>query len=67
MYNWSVNTKRLKKNPDLFEKWELEQMINYGLGGSKLEKKALKKHFAKLHIDKEKKEFLEFLLWPSRF
>lgn len=45
MNNWSVDTARLKKNPDKYDKFILEQMINFGLGGKKLSLKALKKYW----------------------
>ena len=66
MYNWSIDTSRLKANSFDYEKWKLEQMINFGLGGKKIDKKQLKKHFSRLDIDKKKKEFLKMLLWPNR-
>ena len=65
MYNWSTNTNRLKKNPASYEKWKLEQMINFGLGGEKINIKLLKKYFSSLNIDSRKKEFLSFMLWPN--
>ncbi len=66
MYNWSTDTARLKKTSQLFEKWKLEQMINFGAGNEKIDKKLLKKHFLVLDIDARKKEYLHFLLWPNR-
>lgn len=65
MYNWSTNTSRLKVNPATYEKWKLEQMINFGLGGEKIDRKQLKKHFSSLNIDQKKREFLKMLLWPD--
>ena len=62
MYNWSVDTNALKKDSEQYLIWELEQLINFGLGREKLDKKKLKKYFDKLDIDKEKRKYLEFLL-----
>lgn len=62
MYNWSVDTKILAQNPEQFKIWKLEQMINFGLGEEKINKKDLKKYFDKLYIDSSKKRYLEFLL-----
>lgn len=62
MYNWSVDTKILKKFPDKYRVWKLEQMINFGLGEEKINKKDLKKYFGQLHVDPQKKRYLEFLL-----
>jgi len=66
MYNWSVNTTRLKKNKKAYCLWKLEQLINYGLGKEKLHEEKLKKYFPFLHIDKNKKAFFKFLLWPQK-
>lgn len=62
MYNWSVDEKKLKKYPEKYKIWQLEQLINYGLGGNKIAKKDFKKYLPKLSIDPEKKRFLKFLL-----
>lgn len=62
MYNWSVDEKNLKKYPEKYTIWRLEQLINFGLGKEKLKKDELKKYINKLHIDKDKKKYLNFLL-----
>ena len=36
MYNWNTDTKELEKNPEEYTIWKLEQLINYGLDGEKL-------------------------------
>ena len=66
MYNWSVDTKRLKKNPEALKIFELEQSINFGLNGKVLNETDLRKHWEELIIDPNKKRFLELLLWPSK-
>ena len=63
MHNWSTDTHELKKHPTQYAIWRLEQLINFGLGKTKLNKRALKKYWPKLHLDPKKKKFLEFLLW----
>lgn len=65
MYNWAVDTTRLKKNPALYERFVLEQRINFGLNGQKLSLIALKRHWDKLVIDKNKKAYLKKVLWPQ--
>ncbi|MFH1601529.1 MAG: hypothetical protein ABIB61_01075 [Candidatus Shapirobacteria bacterium] len=65
MYNWNTSLTRLKKDSDSYNKWKLEQLINFGLGKNKIDLKLLKKYFPLLDIDQRKKEFLKFLLWPS--
>ncbi len=67
MYNWSVDeTKFKKEDPEGYQIWRLEQMINYGLGGEKLDANKLKKYLDKLDIDQSSREYLEFLLWPTQ-
>ena len=65
MYNWSTDTKRLKKDKKAWEKWQLEQMINFGLQGKKISASLLKKHWSKLNLDPDKKRYLRFLLWEK--
>ena len=66
MYNWSVDVDKFKKtNPQAYQIWRLEQMINYGLQGKKLNARLLKKNWDKIFMDPTKKKYLEFLLWPK--
>jgi len=62
MRNWSVDTKFLSKFPEKYAIWRLEQLINFGLNGSRLGKTNLKKYLPKLNIDSQKKKYLEFIL-----
>lgn len=62
MYNWSTDTEYLKKFPQELKLWKMEQLINFGLGGEKLDKSDVKKYLGKLKIDKAKRNYLEFLL-----
>lgn len=67
MYNWSVDEKAFKKaDPEGYEKWRLEQTINWGLGGEKLNQKLLRKYWRGLFLDPIKKKYLSFLLWPLK-
>lgn len=63
MYNWSTNTARLVQNDQEFERYKLEQQINFGLNGEKLSLRALKKHWNQLVIDKNRRRFLHKLIW----
>ena len=68
MYNWSVDEEAMKKaDPESYEIWRLEQMINYGLDGEKLSEAKLRQHWQVLkdRIDPASREYLEFLLWPE--
>ena len=62
MYNWSTNTSKLKQNPQKYAIWKLENLINFGLNGQKINRKQLIKHLPSLNIDPPKKRFLDFLL-----
>lgn len=64
MRNWSTDTKILKKDKKKYAIWRLEQLVNFGLGKEKLDKKQLKKNWGLLHLDPRKKSFLKTLLWP---
>lgn len=63
MYNWSVDINYLKKYPEKYKIWKLEQLINFGLKNEKLDKNELIKYFNKLKIDPQKKKYLKFLLF----
>lgn len=62
MNNWSVDIKKLKNHPRQYRDWRLEQMINFGLKGKKLNKKELESRFNFLSLDPAKKKFLSLLL-----
>lgn len=66
MYNWNINTGRLKKNPEKHAIWKLEQSINFGLNGHKLKTDELKKYWTKLNLDPQRKRLLEMWLWPKQ-
>lgn len=64
MYNWSTDTTELQKTPDLYAIWRLEQLINFGLNGEKLDRSNLVKYWDRLDIDPAKRRALEFLFSP---
>ena len=67
MYNWSVDETKFKtEDPEGYQIWRLEQLINYGLGKDKLNSDNLKKYWGQLNIDPLSREYLEFLLWPTK-
>ncbi|MEK7643923.1 MAG: hypothetical protein AAB390_01320 [Patescibacteria group bacterium] len=66
MYNWTVDTKQLKKDKKQYAIWKLEQMVNFGLNGEKLNKANLKKYWSELNLDPKKKKYLSLILWPSK-
>ena len=70
MHNWSVDEKVFKKkDPKGYKLWRLEQLINYGLDGEKLNEKEVKKAWPKIkeQLDPYKKRALEYLLWGKLY
>lgn len=69
MYNWSVDEKKFKKaDPEGYKIWRLEQMINYGQAGEKINEKLVRKYWWRIRdrLDPLYREYLEFLLWPKK-
>lgn len=66
MYNWSVDLKKLGNNSKHAVIWRLEQAINFGLNGKKINKLLTKKYWKELYLDPSRKKFLQFLLWPKK-
>lgn len=62
MYNWSTNTEELKKDPERYAKWRLEQLINFGLDGERLDESLVRKYWGVLRLDAARKRFLSILL-----
>lgn len=69
MNNWSVDTKFLKKYPEKYKIWRLEQLINFGLGKEKLKQKDLENYWqaVKDRIDPYKRRYLEYILWKKAY
>jgi len=65
MYNWNTDTTRLKKNTPKYEKFVLEQQINFGLNNTKLSLKKLKENWKKIDIDQAKRNYLERIIWTQ--
>ena len=61
MYNWSTDEKSFK-NKDKKEIWELEQLINFGLNGRKIDAEKLRLYWDRFVIDSYRRKFLEMLL-----
>ncbi len=66
MHNWSTDTKQLKKNPEKYKIWKMEQMINFGLDDEKISRKDLKENWDKITIDPARRKFLYLLLWQKK-
>lgn len=63
MYNWNTDLSKLGKN--LLTIWKLNQLINYGLNGEKIDLKLVKKYWNKLTLDPKRKKFLALLIWQK--
>ncbi|OGM91149.1 hypothetical protein A3A20_02370 [Candidatus Wolfebacteria bacterium RIFCSPLOWO2_01_FULL_45_19] len=66
MYNWSIDERRLKKNPESYKIWRLEQLVNFGLNGRKISKNELKKYWRRIKIDPARRNFLSVILDEGR-
>ncbi|MEI6238041.1 MAG: hypothetical protein WCP15_00725 [bacterium] len=62
MKNWSTDTKELEKDAEKLVIWKLEQLINFGLDGSKLKAGDLKKYWNVINIDPSKRKFLATII-----
>ena len=69
MINWSTDEKEFKKkNPKEYKIWRLTQLINYGLGEEKLDRKEVINAWSKIKdlLDPHKAVYLEYLLWHKK-
>lgn len=62
MYNWSVDENQLRQDPSAHAKWRLEQLINFGLNGEKINEQELKTYWSDLALDPARRRFLDFLI-----
>ncbi|OHB04141.1 MAG: hypothetical protein A2920_01785 [Candidatus Zambryskibacteria bacterium RIFCSPLOWO2_01_FULL_43_17] len=62
MRNWSTDTTELEKNPEQYAIWKLEQMVNFGLQGEKLNRQLLEKYWDKIVIDSSRRKYLRHIL-----
>lgn len=62
MRNWAVDEKHFSKYPEKYVVWKLEQLINFGLAGEKINESQLRHYLPQLTLDPKKKKYLEFLL-----
>ena len=70
MYNWSTDEEKFKKeNPEKYRLWRLEQLINYGLDGEKLDRTEIKKVWPKIknNLDPYIRRAMEYLLWGKLY
>lgn len=66
MYNWSTDITEFKKDKNQYAIWRLEQMVNFGLDGKKINREEIKKYWKILNLDHNKKKYLKILLWSKQ-
>lgn len=67
MHNWSVDEEKLKKDPEAYQIWRLEQLVNYGLDGERIQRNLLEKYWDRIFIeDPHRRDFLSLLLWGKK-
>ena len=64
---WDYQQTEYDKQAKADPVWHLERLINYGLGGAKIERGLLEKYFAQIRIPEDRRAFLELLLWNKKF
>ncbi len=62
MYNWNTDICSFRSKKE-YALWKLNQLVNFGLGGEKLNLRLIKKYWDKLSLDTKRKRFLKFLIW----
>ena len=60
MFNWNTDTSKIKRKEKRL--WHLEQLINFGLNGEKINARELKKNWNKLSLDPKRKKFLQLIM-----
>jgi hypothetical protein len=67
MYNWNTNISNWNKKSDSYQAWRLEQMINYGLDGKKIDETKLRKYWPKIksNLDPYRARMIEYMIWEK--
>lgn len=64
MYNWSVDEGAFGADTRAKTVWILQQTINFGLNGKRLNEQTLRRYFAELSgLDPARRRYLSFLLY----
>lgn len=61
MHTWDYDQRTLTDD-EAGQRWKLERMILYGLGGEKLDEALLRKHLPFLNIPEDRRYFLTLIL-----
>ncbi len=69
MINWSTDISKLKKDPEKYTAWKIQQLINYGLDGEKLDRKEVERVWSKINdnLDPYKRRAIEYLIWGKLY
>lgn len=67
MNNWSIDEKKLKKDPHAYTIWKLSQMANFGLGNEKIKTDEYRKYADEVIIeDPWRKKYLNLLVYGEQ-
>ncbi|MBI2635953.1 hypothetical protein HYW84_01370 [Candidatus Peregrinibacteria bacterium] len=61
MHTWDYDRRTLTDD-EVGQRWKLERMILYGLGGEKIDADLLRKHLPYLNIPEDRRCFLTLIL-----
>ncbi len=62
MYNWNTPKNQLTRSRQSTI-WKLNQHVNFGLNGIKLNFRLIRKYWNSLSLDPKRKQYLRYLLW----
>ncbi|MEK7533085.1 MAG: hypothetical protein AAB542_01515 [Patescibacteria group bacterium] len=62
MYNWNTPKKNIGTSKQSII-WKLNQQINFGLNGKKINLGLVRKYWNSLSLDPKRKQYLRYLLW----
>lgn len=63
---WDYEKTEYEKQAQSDPVWHLERLINYGLGGEKLNRETLKRYLPALKIPENRRVFLNLILYGKR-
>lgn len=66
MYNWNTDISSFDKKKSESIIWKLNQLINFGLNGEKINFNLVRKYWRKLSLDLNRKKFLKALIWGKQ-
>ena len=64
---WDYTKEEAQKQAKQDPLWQLERLLTYGLEGNRVKQADLVRFLPELKLTKERKAFLELLVWDKRF